>query len=319
MHGDPAQDVFRPGFGVLHFDVEIAVLVEGTGVQQFVLELLPGTGPVHRHQVGVRKLLLRVLVQPALIAVRGHVVEVEVILLDVLTVVALGVRQAEQALFQDGVPPIPQRQGQAQPLLVVADPGQAVLAPPVGPGPRLIVAEIGPGVAIIAVVLADRAPLAFTEVGPPGPPGHTGPRLAEPGLLGRLLGCVPGQRGGPGGTSGPGSAVRSFRQPDSRSRCRCTQRCLTWPGAPAAAAPRRAVSSLPGNRCSVTGQRLPLEGPFSSRPAGIQWPDTIASSRVYPTARPTGGSGPAAPGAGVQSERYSSRSGRISWGVTLGS
>jgi hypothetical protein len=60
------------------------------------------------------------------------VIDVEVVLLDILAVVAFGVRQAEQALLQDGVPFVPQREGQAQPLLVVADPGQAVLTPPVG-------------------------------------------------------------------------------------------------------------------------------------------------------------------------------------------
>jgi hypothetical protein len=98
---------------VLHLDVEIAVLIEDAGIQQFVLEVLPAAGPVHRHQVVIGKLLLRVLVQPALIAVCRQVVEVEVILLDVLAVVALGVRQAEQTLFQDGVPPVPQGQGQA--------------------------------------------------------------------------------------------------------------------------------------------------------------------------------------------------------------
>jgi hypothetical protein len=56
--------------------------------------------------------------------------------------VALGICQAEQALFDDRVPLIPQGQRQAQPLLVVADPGNAVLAPPVGAGPRLVVTEI---------------------------------------------------------------------------------------------------------------------------------------------------------------------------------
>jgi hypothetical protein len=57
-------------------------------------------------------------------------------------VVALGICQAEQALFHDRVPLVPQGQRQAQPLRVVADPGDAILTPPVGAGPGLIMTEI---------------------------------------------------------------------------------------------------------------------------------------------------------------------------------
>ncbi len=53
-------------------------------------------------------------------------VEVEVILLDVLPVVAFAVGQTEQALFDDGVLPIPESEGEAEPLLVVGDAGQAI-------------------------------------------------------------------------------------------------------------------------------------------------------------------------------------------------
>ena len=68
---------------------------------------------------------------------RREVIDVEVVLLDVLTMVALGIGQAEQANLQDRVPLVPQGQSQAQPLLVVADPGYAILTPPVRARPRL--------------------------------------------------------------------------------------------------------------------------------------------------------------------------------------
>ena len=64
---------------------------------------------------------LRVLVQPALVGVGRQVVDVEVVLLDVLAVVALGVGQAEEPLLEDRVVLVPQREREAQPLLVVAD------------------------------------------------------------------------------------------------------------------------------------------------------------------------------------------------------
>ncbi len=172
-----------PAFRVLHLDVEVVALVEDAGVHELVLQLVPGPGPVLRDQVVVGELGLRVLVQPALVAVRRQVVEVEVVLLDVLAVVALGVGQAEEALLKNRVPLVPQRERQAQALLVVADSGQAVLAPPVGPGPRLVVTEVRPGVSVVAVVLADRPPLPFAEIRPPGPPRHTRPGLLEPALF----------------------------------------------------------------------------------------------------------------------------------------
>ena len=103
----------------------------------------------------------------------GVRVEVEVVLLDVLAVVALAVGQPEQPLLEDRVLAVPQRQREAQPLLVVGDAGEPVLAPAVGARARLVVAEVVPGVAVVAVVLAHGAPLALGEVRPPLPPGHS--------------------------------------------------------------------------------------------------------------------------------------------------
>ena len=51
---------------------------------------------------------------------RGRAVDVEVVLLHVLAVVALAVGEPEQPLLQDRVALVPQRQREAQPLLVVA-------------------------------------------------------------------------------------------------------------------------------------------------------------------------------------------------------
>ena len=118
-------------------------------------------------EVGVRERRLRVLVEVLHVRVRRRAVEVEVVLLDVLAVVALAVGQAEQPLLEDRVLAVPQRQREAEPLLVVGDAGQAVLAPAVGARAGLIVAEVVPGVAALAVVLADGPPLPFAQVRPP--------------------------------------------------------------------------------------------------------------------------------------------------------
>src|SRR5580704_16994486 len=107
--------------------------------------------------------------------------------------VALGIRQAEQAFLHDGIPLVPQRKGQAQPLLVVADPGNAILTPPVRARPRLIMTEIRPGVFAVAVVVPDRPPLTLAEIRPPRTPRDTRPGIGQPPLFSRQRGRI-GQR-----------------------------------------------------------------------------------------------------------------------------
>ncbi len=181
---DLHQQVVRRGLSVFDEDVEVAAAVEHAGVQQFVLGLMPAARAVGAHDVVVGIGRLRVLVQVLHVRVRGRAVEVEVVLLDVLAVVAFAVGQTEGALLQDRVTAVPQRQREAQHLVVVADAGQAVLAPAVGARTRLVVAEVVPGVAVGAVVLAHRAPLALAQVRAPFlPVGLAGARLLEPALF----------------------------------------------------------------------------------------------------------------------------------------
>jgi hypothetical protein len=106
---------------------------------------------------------------------------------DIFAVIALAVRQPEQAFLENGIFAIPEREGKTEQLLLVADAGQPVLAPVIGSGTRLIVGEVVPGVSVLAVVLANRAPLALTQVGAPFPPRDSGfARLVQP-LLFRYL------------------------------------------------------------------------------------------------------------------------------------
>ena len=177
VDGDADEHVFRTLLGVLHEHVEVPVLIENAGVEEFVLEVFPRSSAVGLDQVPVGKLALRVLVQILHVRVRRRAVDVEVVLLHVLAVVALAVGESEEALLQDRVALVPQRQRKAQPLLVVADSAETVLAPLVGAGARLVVREVIPRVAVFAVILADRAPLPLAQVGSPFLPGDL--RLAR--------------------------------------------------------------------------------------------------------------------------------------------
>src|SRR5262245_44705676 len=95
------------------------------------------------------------------------VVEIEVIFLDILAMVALVVGQPEGPLFQDRVLPVPERESEAEALLIIGKACQAVFSPLVYPRPRLVMCEIVPGVAVVAVVLAHSPPLSFAEIRPP--------------------------------------------------------------------------------------------------------------------------------------------------------
>src|SRR4029077_7152638 len=156
------------------------VVVERAGIQQLVLRLVPAPGGIGIDQVLVRARALRIVVAPPVPGVAGQRVQVPPVLFDVLAVVALRAGQPERALLQDRVPPVPQRQAKAQPLLDIAEPGQAVLTPPIGPGPRLIMRQVIPGVAIGTVVLPHRAPLPLADIRPPPVPLRTG--LPQPVL-----------------------------------------------------------------------------------------------------------------------------------------
>ena len=109
-NGDLHQDVLRAVLGVFDENVEIAIVVEDAGVEQLVLHFVATAATVGRHQVGVGVGRLRVLVEVLHVRVGRRAVEVEVVLLDVLAVVAFTVGQPEQPLLEDRILAVPQRQ-----------------------------------------------------------------------------------------------------------------------------------------------------------------------------------------------------------------
>src|SRR5947207_1189639 len=107
---------------------------------------------------------------------RGRI-KVVIDLLHIFAVVALAVGQAEQALLENGIAAIPQSDSKAQLLLVIAETGNAVLAPAVGAAASCVVRQILPGIAVGAVILAHRAPLALAQVRAPAFPAAFLPRI----------------------------------------------------------------------------------------------------------------------------------------------
>ena len=189
---DPDQDVVRVRLRVLDHDVEVAALAEDARVEQLELGIPAAAAAVLLDEPGVRVFGLRVLVEPAHVGMGRRAVQVEVVLLDVLAVIALRARQAEVAFLQDRIVLVPQGEREAEALVVVRDAEDAVLAPAVDARARVVVGEEVPGVAVRRVVLAHRAPLPIGQVRAPAPPvGLAFLRVPKPLLFRRHRACPP--------------------------------------------------------------------------------------------------------------------------------
>ena len=216
VDGHADQDVVRARLRVLHQHVEVAIVVEDAGVEELELGLLAPAPRVLLDEACVRVLVLRVLVERPHVGVSRRGVEVEVVLLDVLAVVALGPGEAEEPLLQDGVSPVPEREGEAHTLVIVGDPEKAVLAPAVRARAGVVVREVVPHRPVRRVVLAHGAPLALGQIRAPAlPVGRPRLRLAEAQRLGgqRLAASRHGR------TRGRGSSRRR-RTESGRERSR---------------------------------------------------------------------------------------------------
>jgi hypothetical protein len=117
--------------GVLDFDYPVAAFVEDPGIDQLIFGLQAVALGVGQDQFLIRERCLGVVVAPLVPTVAGHTVQVPPVLFDVLAMVALVAGEPEHALFQDGVPSVPQRQRQAEPLFHVAEACHTVFAPAV--------------------------------------------------------------------------------------------------------------------------------------------------------------------------------------------
>src|SRR5262249_38636919 len=179
VHRNTDQQILRPIFRVLDKYVEVAVLIEDSGIKKFIFKILPGPVLVGFDQIQIWEFALRILVEVLHVGVRGGAVDIEVVLLHVFAVIAFAVGKPEETLLQDGIPLIPQRERETEPLAVVRDPGETIFSPSISTRPRLVMRKVVPGIAIIAVIFANRPPLPFPEIGTPLLPGHMG-----------LAGCI---------------------------------------------------------------------------------------------------------------------------------
>ena len=168
--GDANQNVVRRVFGIFSEDVEVSAIVENSSVRQLELRLVPAAPAIFLDQPRVGIFRLRIFVERLQVGVRRRRIEVEILLLHVLAMIPLAAGEAEQALFQNRVAPIPERERETKPALTVGDAEQPVLAPAVSAASSLFMGKIFPARAARRIVLTHRGPLALAEIrSPPFP------------------------------------------------------------------------------------------------------------------------------------------------------
>jgi hypothetical protein len=107
VHGDSDEQVLGGRLGVFDQDIKIAVLIKNPGVQQFILGPAAPALAVGCDEVVVGVGGLGILVEVLHVGMRRSRVQIEVVLLDILSMVALAVGQAEEPFLEDRVPSVP--------------------------------------------------------------------------------------------------------------------------------------------------------------------------------------------------------------------
>jgi hypothetical protein len=123
------------GKHVTHLDenVPVTVLVKGIGIKYLELDNLATAMLIFANEIFIWIGPLRVLVQKLHVGVSRRGIQVIIQFLDVLSVISLGARHAEEPFFEHPILLVPQGQRKAETLVVVADTRDAVFSPPIGP------------------------------------------------------------------------------------------------------------------------------------------------------------------------------------------
>src|SRR5262249_10506329 len=223
---DADQDVIDIRLRVVDLNVEVPIVIEDASVDQLDLPAATARLTISAEQLLVRVWPLRILVEHPHERMGGGAVQIPVELLAILAVVALLSREAEEALLEDGVHPVPESDRETEDLMAVRDSGDAILVPPVRAAAGVIVRKVIPGSPTGAVVLPHRSPGPLAQIRPPALPVL----LPLPGLFEPAFLCTRG-RGtelGDGGAHGDSS----WRTWPSGSRTRSGRRAEDNAGRP---------------------------------------------------------------------------------------
>src|SRR5262245_6257390 len=120
------------------------MVIEDPGVEDLELRVKPGASSVFLDQLRIGKGPLWIAVESLQVRPCWRAVQVEVHLLDILPVVAFVVGQPEEPLLEYRILLVPQRGGEAEEAMPIAQPEETVFAPAVRPTAGMVVGEIRP-------------------------------------------------------------------------------------------------------------------------------------------------------------------------------
>jgi hypothetical protein len=136
----------------LNEDIPVPVFIEDVGVKYLELDNLATAMLILANEIFIRIGLLWILVQKLHVRVSRRRIQVIVQLLDVLSVISLGSRDAKEPFLEHSILLVPQGKRKAQTLVVVADTRDAILSPPVRPRASVLVGKVCPSIAVPRVV-----------------------------------------------------------------------------------------------------------------------------------------------------------------------
>jgi hypothetical protein len=165
--GDFPEDVVGGAFRNFLLDIEKAVFLKDTCILELIFAFFATAPAVFRDQVLVRVAFVGVTIEGFRVGVGGGAILVIIALLDVFPVVPLGAGESEESLLEDGVLGVPQGDRETETALAITPPLQAVFTPAIGTAAGVIMGEGFPAASIGRIVLANRAPLTFRQVGTP--------------------------------------------------------------------------------------------------------------------------------------------------------
>ena len=115
------QDVFRGCLCIFDEDIEVAVLLKYARIQKFKLQFLTAAPAIFLPEPCIGELRVWILVEIFHIGMRRGGIEVEVVLLDVLGMIAFIAGQPEEPFFEYRILAVPQRQRETDVLLAVTN------------------------------------------------------------------------------------------------------------------------------------------------------------------------------------------------------
>src|SRR5581483_5085384 len=187
--------------GVFDEDIGVAVPIEDAGIGELEFGIGTGAALVLGDELGIGEFGVRIFVKRLEIGMRGRGIEKEIFLLHILAVVAFAAGETEEALLEDRVAAVPEREREAEPAFAIGYAEDAVLAPAIGAAAGVVVRKIIPAGTVGGVVFTDGGPLTFGEVRAPAfPVFRTGCVLLQAlglgakGGRGQRTGCGRGRR-----------------------------------------------------------------------------------------------------------------------------